>query len=1179
MSEHDLFIGALQRSDLAERSAYLDQACAGDEALRQRVETLLEEHAADRAVLEGTAPPEAPTSEVTPPPSTDGTRLPTTSDQPSTHSISDGSGPGTGTGTGGETKMLSTGEESVFDGLFHVAGLTQFEILAELGRGGMGVVYKARHRTLKRIVALKMIGDGKYASREIRERFLIEAEAVARLHHPNIVQIHDTGEADGRPFVTLEMLEGGSLADRLKGTTQPGRAAAALVATLARAMHAAHQAGIVHRDLKPPNVLFDREGTPKIADFGLAKRLEVEESHTQTGQIMGTPSYMAPEQAQGLTQQIGPAADTYALGAILYEMLTGRPPFKGSSMMETLHQVVYDDVVPPSRIQSRIARDLETICLKCLEKEPQKRYASAVELADDFQRYLEKRPIRARRTPLLERGAKWVRRHPTTALMIGLGTAAGLALIVAAVVARQAEERRVTDVRIAGEQVLDDAQTLLLARQWDHPQLIENLSKLVADLKPESRLADIRGRAERMLEQAERGVRDMAEGRQDRERQQRFYQGRNAAFVQETRYTGIDLPSDVPATRAAARAALAIVAEPGSGERWSFGPPPRTLTPPEQEEIVASCHALMLVLAEAVAEAQPGENPVVQAERGLKILDQVAGLKSRPTPAYHRLRARCLDQTGDAEGAKRARAAAARLQPTTVLDHFLAGHEAYKRQDWKTALVEFETTLRLQPGHYWALCLSAISAIQTNQAVLAKLSLNGCIEHDPTSAFLYLLRAFASGQSAVQARAASQTLGIADGSIEAAAEAQFEASEADSRQALKLLDTKPHDELRYVVLHNRALMRFQRGQLDESVADLEEAIRLNGRYYNAFASLAQVLQRQQKWDEAAEQFTRAIALKPDLAALYRGRAAVQRERGDQTPAHRAAALSDLEEAMGHEGPGDPVLALDQTARAALLRREQRYEEALEACGAALKVAPDYDGAHRLRVRLLLDLNQHDEVIRACDGALAKGKPWLEIYEIRGLARASRGDYAGAIEDYSHALVVHPGQPRLLSSRGLAYVLSEAPRLALHDFDAALRLDPANGEAQSGRGQALVLLGDYRAAIAAAEESLRLDAPTARRAYNVARVYARAAILAAGEVSARGPVAVTQVDRYQERAVALVKLALERTPAERRAALWQSDVAADPALRALQRRLRTLQPAGASNGPVTIRNPAAVRSGL
>ena len=367
--------------------------------------------------------------------------------------------------------------------MFGVSGLTEFDLLAELGRGGMGVVYKARHRRLNRIVALKMISDGKHASREVRERFLIEAEAVARLPHPNIVQIFEIGEADGRPFVTLELLEGGSLSDRLKGTTQPGRAAAELVVILARAMHAAHQAGIVHRDLKPANVLFDRGGTPKITDFGLAKRLEVEDGHTHTGQVMGTPSYMAPEQARGDVHALGPPADIYALGAILYEMLTGRPPFKGSSAMETLHQVVYDDVLPPSRLQPRLARDLETICLKCLDKEPQKRYSSAAELADDLERYLGNLPIRARRTPLAERAAKWVRRHPATATLAGLGTAAVLALGIAWVrhnagieAARLVRVARLQERRTAGERILDEDQTRLFQRE---------LARRAADQEPE----------------------------------------------------------------------------------------------------------------------------------------------------------------------------------------------------------------------------------------------------------------------------------------------------------------------------------------------------------------------------------------------------------------------------------------------------------------------------------------------------------------------------------------------------------------------------------------------------------------------------------------------------------------------------------------------------------------------
>jgi tetratricopeptide (TPR) repeat protein/tRNA A-37 threonylcarbamoyl transferase component Bud32 len=1161
MTERDLFIEALQRCDLAERAAYLEQACAGDDVLRRRVYELLEANALASAEL-GANPPDGATVEFTLDPLLEGAAPDSNLDPPSTVLITDATGPA----PIGETKMLSTDGESDHDFRVDISGLAQFEILAELGRGGMGVVYKARHRQLNRLVALKMIGEGRHASGEVRERFLIEAEAVARLRHPNIVHIYEIGEADGRPYVLLELLEGGSLADRLKGTTQPGRAAAELMVTLALAMHAAHQAGIVHRDLKPANILFDRDGTPRISDFGLAKRLEVAEPRTETGQIMGTPSYMAPEQARGEARAIGPPADIYALGAVLYEMLTGKPPFKGSSVMETIHMVVYDDVVPPSRIDARIPRDVETICLKCLEKEPQKRYASAAELAEDLQRYLDDRPIHARPTPLSERSKKWVRRHPTTTTLIALGAVAMLALVGAAVrydadrrAAARAEDLRVERLRGESEGALDEAQRRLLARDWADGRLIRNLTNRVAVLKSEDRLADVRRRAEHMLAEAGRGAQNDVDAQNDRKRQQEFRDRRDAAYVREIGYSGIDLPMDVQQTRKALSAALEVFAVPEPDERWSFSALPRTLDPNEQAEIREDCYQLLLALAEAIALAQSGEDRVVQAERGLKTLDQAVGLRSQPAPTYHRLRAECLARKGDAAAAERERHAADRLQPTTALDHFLAGHDAYKRRDWKTALEEFDTTLRSQPGHFWAQCLSAIASLQLSQPGVAKFGLNSCIERHERFAWLYLLRGCAAGQAAVQARAAGQSLGIAAGSIEAAAEAQFDAGEADFREALALLDAAPNGEIRYAVLVDRANMRFQRGRLDDSVADLRAATELDPRRYNAIASLAQLLQRQRKWDEAIGQFTRAIALEPDLAALYRGRAAVQEERDDQSAAHRAAALRDLDEAIVREDPRNTVRAADYCTRATLLRRERRYNEALAGCDAALAIEPQFEEAHRLRVKLLLDLDRPDDVIRSCDGALARGKPWPDIFEIRGLARASRGDFVGAIEDYSHALWLRPGQARVLSSRGLAYVVTEAPRLALHDFDEALRIDSSSAEAHSGRGLALVLLGEIDAAIAAAEESLRVESPTDRRAYNAARVYAQAAVAAADEIGQKGRLAMALVNRYQDRAVALIKLALERTPAGRRAAFFQTQVAADPALRTLQRRLRALQP--------------------
>jgi serine/threonine-protein kinase len=296
--------------------------------------------------------------------------------------------------------------------------LPGYEVQAVLGRGGMGVVYQARHLRLGRTVALKMLLAGAAATADERARFLREARAVAALRHPNVVQVHDVGEHEGRPYFTMEYVEGGSLAQKLAGAPQPARPAAALVATLAEAVQAAHRGGIVHRDLKPANVLLAADGTPRVTDFGLARQLQGGDEITLSGVPMGTPSYMAPEQARGQRGAVGPAADVYALGAILYELLTGRPPFRAETAVATLQQVLADDPVPPARLNPQVPRDLETICLKCLEKDPRRRYPTAAALADDLRRFDRGESIAARPAGWPERAAKWARRRPTAAALL-----------------------------------------------------------------------------------------------------------------------------------------------------------------------------------------------------------------------------------------------------------------------------------------------------------------------------------------------------------------------------------------------------------------------------------------------------------------------------------------------------------------------------------------------------------------------------------------------------------------------------------------------------------------------------------------------------------------------------------------------------------------------------------------
>jgi serine/threonine-protein kinase len=285
-----------------------------------------------------------------------------------------------------------------------------YEILGVLGRGGMGIVYKARQIALDRLVALKMVLAGIHAAPDELGRFRSEAEAVAKLQHPNIVQIYEVGDCDGRPYLSLEFVGGGSLAQKLNGLPIPSAQAAALMATVARAIHAAHERGIVHRDLKPANVLLTEDGTPKITDFGLAKRLDRDSGRTRTGTIMGTPAYMAPEQAGGRSKDIGPATDVYSLGAILYELLTGQAPFRADTPLDTVLQVLDREPAPPRTLNPTVPRELEAVCLKCLEKDKRHRYASAAELAEDIERYLEGAAITAGNFNVLDRLARTLER-------------------------------------------------------------------------------------------------------------------------------------------------------------------------------------------------------------------------------------------------------------------------------------------------------------------------------------------------------------------------------------------------------------------------------------------------------------------------------------------------------------------------------------------------------------------------------------------------------------------------------------------------------------------------------------------------------------------------------------------------------------------------------------------------
>ncbi len=406
-----------------ERSTFLETACAGDAELRAAVDELLQHDAQGKRTESFLVSPVA----------TEAAQL-----RPEISPLHD---MGQGRTSAGEASLPC---------------IPGYEVLQELGRGGMGVVYRARQIGLNRIVALKMLLPDSLATPEMLARFRSEAEALARLHHPNIVPIYDIGECQGRPYFTMEYVPGPSLAQVLDGRPQDVSASAHLLEVLARTLHAVHQAGLIHRDLKPANILLQsdergmmndeqkQEGTaaasafsvprstfsvPKITDFGLVKDRTAGRKLTQSGMTMGTPCYMAPEQARS-KRDVGPAVDIYALGSILYEMLTGRPPFDGATAAETIAQLLRDEPLPPLRLRRRLPRDLDTICVKCLEKSPRRRYASARELAEELRRFQAGEPIRARPAGLFERAYRWCRRQPLVASLAALGAFLAMAFVV-----------------------------------------------------------------------------------------------------------------------------------------------------------------------------------------------------------------------------------------------------------------------------------------------------------------------------------------------------------------------------------------------------------------------------------------------------------------------------------------------------------------------------------------------------------------------------------------------------------------------------------------------------------------------------------------------------------------------------------------------------------------------------
>ncbi len=1111
-----------------------------------------------------------------------------------------------------------------------------YELLEELGRGGMGVVYKARDQKLSRLVALKMVLPDRVDS-ETLARFRGEAEAVARLMHPNIVQIYEVNEwrAEGGPpipYCALEFIEGGSLDRVIENTPQSARDSAVLIRQLADAIHAAHQKNIVHRDLKPSNVLLVREETPqpdpsrsglsrsplrglipKIADFGLAKRLDVDSAQTQAGSILGTPYYMAPEQAEGRIQAIGPWTDVYALGAILYELLTGRVPFKGRTAWDTLSLVRLQEPVPPRQLQPGLPRDLETICLKCLRKSPGARYLTARELADDLGRYLDHKPILARPTGRIERLVKWARRSPFRAAALVATLGCFIALTAFLYDRKELAEREVKLVEkeadLSREQAQRERQQAELARRaLAEQQRIEGARTRFVALftKADNRAGSARrgdkaawGNVERDLAAALELVREeptltndpllqtatrlhaRAQGElkatEERERvrsqltELRRKHGDAVFFI--TLFSGLEMTDSFDKVRAAVREGLASFGLTTEGD----GPPridPRFFEKDEPRTILELCYELVLLDAEVLARSsRPGELQAKQQQRlrqALALLDRADRLGLKTRIALER-RADFLEQLNEKVKAGEIRVAARELSPSTSADFFLLGLDRYfdhmrsrDEKDLKEAGHLLGNALREQPEHFGALYLLAACQVQERKFHDARRNLSTCLALRPDFLWPHLLRGFASMELGRPEELAQ-------------AEADFDT----------ILRNPPDTTAQYVALVNRGVLGVRRGLWQRAVDDFEEAIRIRPDAFAAYVNLAKahthrldrtawqehLLQlgaaspgltevllmerRRGAYLEGVGALDRGIERRKDVAVLFQERGRLHLLLGNRKEAAR-----DIAAAIRLAPAASVALANDLIELGRLLHAGKEYQTALVAFEAVLQLKPDLALAHRLKAQTLLALDRYQEAGAALDLYLEhvprpagnrqaeEKRQQSESHKARGLIHAHNRDQRAAIASYTQALQLER-DPELLLLRGWGYLMTAAPRLALADFEELLELRPDSGEALLGRADARVKLGDWKQALDDVEAGIHQATWTSRNLYNAARVHAQAVTrLMELNPTSRRRNATTEASL--ERAVELLGLALQRVPEAERATFWREYIERDPALGVLTR---------------------------
>jgi serine/threonine-protein kinase len=1013
-----------------------------------------------------------------------------------------------------------------------------YEVQGVLGRGGAGVVYKAWHLRLNRPVAVKMLLAGPYARPEELERFWREAQAVAGLRHANLVQVHDVGDHEGRPYFTMEYVEGGSLAQKLTGTPQPAARAAALVATLAGAVQAAHRSGIVHRDLKPANVLLTADGTPKVTDFGLAKRLQRDEGLTLSGVPIGTPSYMAPEQVRGDRQALGPGADVFALGAILYELLTGRPPFRAETAAATFQQVLAEDPVPPARLNPQVPRDLETICLKCLQKDPGQRYPAA-ELAAELERFLKHEPIRARPPGRLERGLRWVRRRPAAA-----GLLAAVALLVAAVGVGAWLVYRQQAAAHARQAQTDQKVRELLGRAR---RLVEegwpgrDLAKL-AQARAEGNRADDVARSGG----ASRGLRLEAEAfRRDAAGRLRRAQ-RNRALLEAL--LEVSGPQETGACTSDGTGRLLVLAQPGVDEqyaaafrRWGLD-----VDRTAEAEVVARLGAEPApVVQELVAgldgwmmERRRQKRPEGQWRRLFRVADRldrsarrrrlrmllvgeapphaagVAGLVGTGSPwpalwelargnAWRQLRevrkeidprkepaltvvllTQACAAVGDVAGAEKLlrRATTARPGQVVLLDALgkLLERQGPARLEEAIGYYRAARSRRRRLGLALSKALLGAGRAAQAEEVLQELALQRANRHNP--AFYFCLGAVHMGRQRYRPAEAAyrKVLELQPGSAEAysnlgaALNSQQEYDRAEAA-CRKAIALRPGFAEAYVNLGNALFHQRKHGAAE---AACRKAIALRPGFAEAYVNLGSALLGQGKPGAAEVACRKAIALKPDLAEAHGnfGNALLHQEKyGAAKAAYRKALALK------------PDFAEVYCNLGGALNRQRKYGQAEVACRRAIRLKPGLAEAHHNLGNALNGQGKHRAAERAAQKAINLKPDWAFPYFLLGNARMGQQKYRTAGAAFRKATLLQPDFAEAYANLGSALLRQGKHRQAEAACRKAIGFKPGLSEAYQNLGVALLVQARFREATAALKKVADLLPEGASRREQVRRL--------------------------------------------------------------------------------------------